>query len=170
MVGLGFAGTTHLDAYRAVPGVEVVALAGKERQRLAELASSRQVPHTYQDWEDLVARDDLDVVSIGMPNHLHHPIAVAALSSRQARALREADGAHRRSGAEMVDAAQPATACWRSRSTTGAGRTCSSCAGTSTSNDSARIYHARARLARRTGIPGLGSWFTSQADGRRRRR
>ncbi len=81
VIGLGFAGTTHLDAYTAVPGVEVVALAGQETDRLHELADSRGVPHRYEDWQDLVARDDLDIVSIGVPNALHHPIAVAALES-----------------------------------------------------------------------------------------
>ena len=81
VIGLGFAGTTHLDAFTALPGATVVALSGQEPARLAELAESRGVPETYADWEDLVARDDLDIVSIGVPNALHHPIAVAALRS-----------------------------------------------------------------------------------------
>src|SRR3712207_1520703 len=81
VVGLGFAGTTHLDAYTALPGVEVVALAGQESERLAMLGETRRVPDLYADWEDLVAREDLDIVSIGTPNFLHHPIALAALRS-----------------------------------------------------------------------------------------
>src|SRR3954463_3628734 len=81
VIGLGFAGTTHLDAYTALPGVEVVALAGQESERLAMLGETRGVPNLYEDWEDLVARDDLDIVSIGTPNFLHHPVAIAALQS-----------------------------------------------------------------------------------------
>ena len=81
VVGLGFAGTTALDAFSSLPGVEVVALAGQEQPRLDELADSRGVPNRYHDWEDLVARDDLDVVTVGVPNHLHAPIAIAALNS-----------------------------------------------------------------------------------------
>ena len=61
------------------------------------VGASRQVPHTYHDWEDLVARDDLDVVSIGMPNHLHHPIAVAALSAASTCSARN-PWPHRRPG------------------------------------------------------------------------
>ena len=33
VVGLGFAGTTALDAFGPLPGVEVVALAGQEQAR-----------------------------------------------------------------------------------------------------------------------------------------
>ena len=81
VIGLGFAGTTALDAFASLPRVSVVALAGQESARLQELGESRGVPSLYHDWEDLVARDDLDIVSIGVPNNLHHPIALAALSS-----------------------------------------------------------------------------------------
>ena len=92
VIGLGFAGTTHLDSYLKVPGVEVVALAGQETERLHELGESRHVPHLYADWEDLVARDDLDIVSVGTPNYLHAPDHDRGPGIRQARALREALG------------------------------------------------------------------------------
>ncbi len=81
VVGLGYAGTTHLEAFAAIPGVEVVALAGKETERLAALGAAHGIPHLSTEWEDLVALDDLDVVSIGAPNALHHPIGMAALRS-----------------------------------------------------------------------------------------
>lgn len=57
-----------------------MAIAGQEESRLGELGRTRGVPNLYNDWHDLVARDDLDIVSIGVPNHLYHPIAIAALA------------------------------------------------------------------------------------------
>ena len=71
VVGLGYAGEQHLKNYVRVPGVEAVALAGLERDRLRELGERYGVQDLYTSWEDLVARDDLDIVSIGAPNHLH---------------------------------------------------------------------------------------------------
>jgi NAD-dependent oxidoreductase involved in siderophore biosynthesis len=79
VVGLGYAGEQHLKNFVRVPGVEPVALAGLEEERLVELGGRYGVPDLYASWEELVARDDLDIVSIGAPNHLHAPIAVAAL-------------------------------------------------------------------------------------------
>ena len=35
----------------------------------------------YLDWQDIIARDDIDVVTIATPNSLHEPIAIAALES-----------------------------------------------------------------------------------------
>ena len=75
VVGLGYAGEQHLKNFARVPGVEPVALAGLERDRLRELGGSYGVQDLYTSWEDLASRDDLDIISIGAPNHLHAPIA-----------------------------------------------------------------------------------------------
>lgn len=79
VVGLGYAGEQHLKNFVRVPGVEPVALAGLEEDLLGELGGRYGVQDLYTSWEELVARDDLDIVSIGAPNHLHAPIAIAAL-------------------------------------------------------------------------------------------
>ena len=42
------------------------------------------------DWKEMVRRDDIDIVDIATPNHLHRPIAELALRPRQACALRKA--------------------------------------------------------------------------------
>jgi len=162
VVGLGFAGTTHLDAYLKVPGVEVVALAGQEPERLAELGETRHVPHLYHDWQDLVARDDLDIVSVGTPNFLHEPITVAALESGKHVLCEKPIATNGDEALSMVSAATKANRVLeiafnhRRRGDvqllhqhieTGA---------------LGKIYHAKSSWLRRVGIPGLGSWFTSK--------
>ncbi|MDO9591431.1 MAG: Gfo/Idh/MocA family oxidoreductase, partial [Microcella sp.] len=74
VVGLGYAGTTHLTSFLGIDGVEVIALAGKEADRLGALGAMYELPHLFSDWQDLVALPELDVVSIATPNALHHPI------------------------------------------------------------------------------------------------
>ena len=71
VVGLGYAGEQHLKNFVRVPGVEPVELAGLEEDLLHDLGGRYGVPDLYANWEELVARDDLDIVSIGAPNHLH---------------------------------------------------------------------------------------------------
>lgn len=161
VVGLGYAGTTHLEAFAAIEGVDVVALAGHEPARLAELGARHGIPTLMQEWEDLVALPDLDIVSIATPNALHAPIAIAALArgahvfcekplaldsveaAAMVRAATEADRVlevafnhRRRADIQWVR---------RYLETTGIGR----------------IYHVRASWKRRSGIPGIHSWFTS---------
>ncbi len=163
VVGLGFAGTTALDAFRSLPGVEGVALAGQEAARLQELGETRSVPHRYHDWEDLVARDDLDVVSVGVPNALHHPIAIAALGSGKHVFCEKPLAPTGDLAQQMVDAAHRADRVLevafnhRRRADVRYLRRYLD------EHDIGRIYHARTSWRRRAGIPGLGSWFTERA-------
>jgi predicted dehydrogenase len=163
VIGLGFAGTTHLDAYQKLANVEVVALAGKEVPRLHELGTTRGVPNLYEDWEDLVARDDLDIVSIGTPNFLHAPIAVAALGSGKHVLCEKPLATSGDEAAKMVEAAQQANRVLeiafnhRRRGDVQLLRQYIE------SGALGRIYHAKSSWLRRQGIPGLGSWFTNKA-------
>lgn len=161
VIGLGYAGTTHLESYAGIPGVEVVALAGKEADRLAELGARHGITHLAADWQDVVALDDVDIVSIATPNALHHPIGISALaagkhvfcekplaiSTGEARSMVDAARHHDRVLEVAFNHRRRADVQWARRylSTEGIGH----------------IYHARASWKRRAGIPGLASWFTS---------
>ena len=162
VIGLGFAGTTALDAFSSLPGVEVVALAGQEQPRLDELADSRGVPDRYHDWEDLVARDDLDVVTIGVPNHLHHPIALAALGSGKHVFCEKPLAPTGALAQEMVDAARAADRVLEIAFNHRRRADVQFIRRYLDEHDVGRIYHARTSWRRRAGIPGLGSWFTNR--------
>ena len=105
VVGLGWAGQQHMDAYAHLPGVELVAIAGMEDEPRAALGTKYGVTRLYRDWKELVAEGDLDVISVAVPTFLHAPIAVGALDAGIhvlsekpiARTAREAES--------MVDAA-----------------------------------------------------------------
>jgi predicted dehydrogenase len=162
VIGLGWAGQQHLAAYSALPDVTVVAIAGKETELGARLASEYAVPQVFEDWEDLVALEGLDAVSVAVPTFLHAPIAIAALQ-RGLHVLSEKPIA--RTGDEgqlMVDAARRAGRVLdvafnhRRRGDIQALRAVIA------SGDIGEPYHARASWMRRRGIPKLGSWFTNR--------
>ena len=162
VVGLGYAGEQHLKNFVRMPNVEAVALAGLEEDRLRELGGLYGVPNLYRSWEDLVARDDLDVVSIGAPNHLHAPIAIAALRGGRhvlcekplARTGAEAEGIVR--AAREADRAVHIAFTQRERGDVQALKRHVE------EGNLGRIYHAKATWMRRNGIPGMGGWFTSK--------
>jgi predicted dehydrogenase len=162
VVGLGFAGETHLKSYLQIPGVEAVALAGLEEDKLHKLGKTYHVPHLYRDWQDLMARDDLDIVSVCTPNYLHAPIAIAALD-RGRHVLCEKPLA--RSSAEaqaIVDAARRNKRVLHvafNHRMRGDVQVLKRYIG---AGSLGRVYHAKASWMRRTGIPGMGSWFTSK--------
>ncbi len=161
VVGLGFAGTTHLKSYAAVPGVEIVGLAGLETDRLHELGEQYSIPHLHEHWEDLLKHDDIDAVSVGTPTFLHAPIAVAALESGRHVLSEKPIAVDAAAGESMVRAAQKAGRVLqvafnhRRRGDVQALRQFV------TDGTLGDIYHAKASWMRRNGIPGAGSWFTN---------
>jgi predicted dehydrogenase len=161
VIGLGFAGTAALMAFSQQPDVQVVALAGQEEERLAELGATYGVPHLVHDYPDLLDLD-LDAVSVAVPNNLHAPIAISALD-RGLHVLCEKPLARTAVEAEtMVEAATrnnrvlDVVFSHRRRGDVQvvkemarAGRL-------------GQVYYAKAWWMRRRGIPGLGSWFVSK--------
>ncbi len=82
IVGVGgISRDQHLPAWAKVPFAEVAAIADISEDALQRAGAI--VPHarTFVDWQDLIARDDIDVIDICTPNALHAPMGVAALTS-----------------------------------------------------------------------------------------
>lgn len=75
-IGLG----GHAHAFRAIPGVEVVAVADPtpERLALARQELGLDASRCYLDYRDLLTRADLDAVSVTTPQNVRAPIVVAA--------------------------------------------------------------------------------------------
>lgn len=162
VIGLGWAGQQHLEAYQAIDGVEVVGLAGKEADLLAGLGAEHQVPGLFEGWEQLIALPGLDAVSVAVPTFLHAPIAVAALNAGLHVLSEKPIARDAVEGQQMVDAARRARRVLdvafnhRRRGDIGALKKIID------DGELGRPYYAKASWLRRSGIPGLGSWFTSR--------
>lgn len=161
VVGIGWAGQQHMAAYHEAAGVELVAIAGMEADVRAELAEKYGIEATYPDWESMIARGDLDVVSVAVPTFLHAPITIAALRAG-AHVLSEKPIARTgEEGQSMVEAARESGRILevvfnhRRRGDIEAVRAAVE------DGTIGRPYHARAHWMRRAGIPALGSWFTN---------
>jgi predicted dehydrogenase len=167
VIGVGWAGHQHANAYAKLPGVELAAIAGLEAPVRTELAERHGVEHHVERWEELLSDDSLDVVSVAVPTFLHEPITVAALErglhvlseKPMARSVEEA--------ARMVEAARAAgrvlDVAFNHRQR-GDIQTLKRIVDAGRLGD---LYYAKAWWMRRTGIPTLGSWFTNaeQAGG-----
>ena len=162
VVGLGWAGQQHMAAYDALPGVELVAIAGMEDGPRQELGDQYGVEHRYSDWKDLVAAGDLDVVSVAVPTFLHAPIAVGALDAG-IHVLSEKPIARTAEEARtMVDAAHRAGRVLEVAFNHRRRGDIEALKAAIDAGQIGRPYHARAVWLRRAGIPALGSWFTNR--------
>jgi predicted dehydrogenase len=78
VVGTGFAAGAHIEALRRLPEVEVVAVAGRDAARTAELAARHRV-RAHAGHADLVDDPEVDAVHNCTINRLHREVSLAAL-------------------------------------------------------------------------------------------
>jgi predicted dehydrogenase len=82
IVGLGgICRSRHVPGLQAIDGVEIVAVANRSRASGETAAKEFRIPHVEDSWQELVTRDDLDVVFIGTWPYLHKPVTIAALDA-----------------------------------------------------------------------------------------
>jgi predicted dehydrogenase len=79
IVGTNYGRTVQLPAFRADPRCEVVALAGRNAARTAELAGADGIPKAYGNWRALVEDKDVQAVAIATLPSLQAQIAIRAL-------------------------------------------------------------------------------------------
>lgn len=91
LIGSGFMGKAHAIALRAAPVVfdlpaELVCevLAEHDAATAAERARQLGFRRSTGDWREVVADPQIDVIDICAPNHLHYPMARAALEAGKA--------------------------------------------------------------------------------------
>ena len=79
--GAGFMGKVHSEAIRRLGNVEVVAVAALPAQAAKEFAASIGVDRSTDDYRELLADPQIEVVHICAPNHLHFTMATDALKA-----------------------------------------------------------------------------------------
>ena len=115
IIGWGFMGKTHAHGLREMPlfypgaafRAEIVSVCSRRIGAAKEAAELLGAAHFTDDYRELLARDDVDVVSVCTPNEMHEEMVLAAIAagkdiyldkpvaSSYASALRMADAADR---------------------------------------------------------------------------
>ena len=80
IAGTGFIGNVHARSAR-LAGARVVAVAASSQESAEAAAASLRADRATASAEELVQDPELDVVHICTPNHLHQPLAEAALAA-----------------------------------------------------------------------------------------
>jgi predicted dehydrogenase len=96
----------HIPGLRAIPGVEIIAIANRTVESAERVAKEFDIPHVYPNWLELASSDDTDAILIGTWPNMHCAVTIEALECNkhvlcEARMARNANEAH-----AMLDAAQ----------------------------------------------------------------
>lgn len=83
VIGAGFIAETRARAYGGVTGydVRIVAVASRSKDRATDYARRYGVPDVYDDYREILARPDVELVDLCVPNHLHRPMTEEAAAA-----------------------------------------------------------------------------------------
>ncbi|UUZ86179.1 Gfo/Idh/MocA family oxidoreductase [Paenibacillus sp. P26] len=78
IVGAGVIAPYHARAIAAHPETELVAIADVVPEKARKLAEDYNISSVYADYEEMLKREDIDIVSVCVPSGMHAEVAVAA--------------------------------------------------------------------------------------------
>ncbi|MFC2076384.1 Gfo/Idh/MocA family protein [candidate division KSB1 bacterium] len=78
IIGARFAADLHTTSYSRLTGVRIAAICDKDEATVKEFASARGIPDYYTDYRPMLERKDIDLISVCVPNFLHHEMVLAA--------------------------------------------------------------------------------------------
>ncbi len=88
LIGQAFMGRAHSNAwgqvnrfFEASPKAVLHTISARDEETLADFAETWGWGDHTTNWKSLIANDEIDLVDIGTPNHLHKPMAIAALEA-----------------------------------------------------------------------------------------
>ncbi len=112
IIGCGQIAELHSAALIGRTDARIVAVADKDPDAARDRARGLNLSETrdaYVDYRDLLARDDVDLVEILVPHHLHLEIALAALSAGKHVSLQKPMAISLEEAEQLVVAAAAAT-------------------------------------------------------------
>ncbi len=161
IIGAGSIGKVHAKAANEA-GTTVARIADVDLPKAKELADKYEGCIASDDPKELLFDEDIDAVAVCVPNRWHKELAIAAMRAGKDVLLEKPMGLNK-SECEEINAVAAET-----KRVLQVGMVYRySAAGTAAkdvieSGGLGTIYHAKAHLFRRRGVPGLGGWFTTK--------
>ena len=78
LIGSGFIADIHAAALAMVPEADIVAVASPSPGKAKQFAKERNIPKSFQNYRDLLAVEEIDMISLCLPNDLHAQVTIDA--------------------------------------------------------------------------------------------
>lgn len=158
----GISDKKHLNNYSKLENVEIVAICDPNLEAAKKLADKYNVPKVYEDYKEMFKKEEIDFVSICVPNFLHSEICIDSLRAGvnvhcekplalNASEVKQIIHEKNLSGKKVMVGVN-------NRFTDEATLI------KKLIDDGffGEIYHAKCGWKRSSGIPGIGKWFTNK--------
>jgi predicted dehydrogenase len=171
VIGIGIIGAggiargVHIPAYQALSNAKVIAVSDPFEAARNGAKEQFGIEAAYEDFREMLARDDIHAISVTTPNFLHAEATIAALEAGKHVLCEKPLAMDAVEGQAMVDAAQR----------TGNKLMCGyhfrftseiQCLKRfAESGEFGEMYYARTQALRRRGIPGWGLFISKEKNG-----
>lgn len=105
VIGLGW-GQLHLDALKRVKNVELVAVCDADAERARVVAKNAGVSKAYSDASELLAREDIELVTIATPPATHKELTQKAMFAKKVVLCESPAGLNAKEAQALADTAQ----------------------------------------------------------------
>jgi len=81
IIGSGFIADLHVAAFQMVPEAEVLAVASPTPGKAKHFAKERGIPNSYEDYRQLLAMQEIQLVTLCVPNYRHCVVTLDAANA-----------------------------------------------------------------------------------------
>jgi len=161
VIGCGV-GRAHIRGYQA-SRANVLAICDTDPRRLETVKNEFSIPHAFQNIDDLLSLDKIDIVSVALPNFLHAPVTLQCIKAGKHVMCEKPMALNAREGRKMARAAKASGKKFMMHFNFRFSPQAQVLKAYADTGMLGRVYYARTMWNRMRGVPGLGGWFTTKA-------
>ena len=79
LLGTGVIAHTHVQDYHAIENLKIVAACDINEPKLTAFCDKYGIADRYTNYQEMLERDDIDLVSVAVHNNLHAPLSIAVM-------------------------------------------------------------------------------------------
>lgn len=161
IIGAGGMLAYHIKGFRKA-GASIIALADMNHVAAKKAADAHSIPTALGSVAELLAMDELDAISIIVPNKFHADLSIQALNAGKHVFCEKPPAICAADVHKMIQAAKANGKTLMFNYNNRARALCRTLKASIDDGTVGRINSAQAKWIRRTGIPGFGGWFTQK--------
>ena len=162
IIGAGGMVGYHIAGFKEA-GAEIAAIADMNLEAAQKVAEENGIGQAFGDVNEMLKIDEIDAVSIIVPNKFHAPLAIQALNAGKHVFCEKPPALNAAEVEEMIEAANSSGKELMFNFNNRARPESYAIMEKINAGEIGVINSAQAKWCRRTGIPGFGGWFTTKA-------
>jgi predicted dehydrogenase len=161
----GIAQSAHIPNYQKCKNVEVVACCDIVEATAKACAEKFNIPHYFTDYNEMLEKVDLDIVSVCTPNYMHKDPTIAALKAGCHVMVEKPIAMNAAEGREMVETAKKVGRKLAMGLNSRQSSAAQALKRAVDAGEMGEIYYAKAMALRRRGIPSWGVFGEKDKQG-----